>query len=321
MVSGFILAPIILKILRKEQIWKKDVKDTMYGEEATVFNEITKKLKGQQKIPRMGGFIIFFPILISLSVISFFFASKIFFWFSVFYGIVFLIAMFFDLIDVGYVKKFSPPKISHRLLLAFVLGTLLGIVLFSSISPVVGLPFGLSVYLGGAFIPLVGVWYLLWYSTSPIDGVDGLSPSIFFVIFLAMGFLGHIQFNGEVILLSAIFAGSLVPYLFYNLSPAKVYFTEVGIVTLLFGLTFLSVVGGVNGGDGFWFAVFAGAVLVLSQKLTLLQLYYRKRTGKKLFLSTPIHHHFQAKGLSNNKIVILYVGLTIIASLVGITLL
>ena len=91
MVSGFVLAPIILKILRKgEDLEKKMWKDTMYGKEASVFNEVTKKLKGEQKVPRMGGFLIFFPILISLSAISFFFASELFFWFAVFLWNIFL---------------------------------------------------------------------------------------------------------------------------------------------------------------------------------------------------------------------------------------
>ena len=71
---------------------------------------------------------------------------------------------------------------------------------------------------------------------------------------------------------------------------------KLGIVTLLFGLTFLSVISGVNGGDGFWFSVFAGAVLIFESKDNSNATLLPQKNREKIILEHSNTSSFPSKG-------------------------
>ncbi len=150
------------------------------------------------------------------------------------------------------------------------------------------------------------------------DGIDGLLTSVSVPIVLVLGALaylsGHLIYSdylnimylpdsGEMVVFAAAFAGALIGFLWYNSFPAQIFMGDTGSLTI----------GGI-------IAVFAlcirkelllpllcGVFLVESLSV-MIQVAYFKHTkkkygeGRRIFLMSPLHHHYQKKGLFETKI-------------------
>ncbi len=145
------------------------------------------------------------------------------------------------------------------------------------------------------------------------DGLDGLAGSVSAVFFLFLGLLIAMQGGGAVTALCFALAGALAGYLIFNTNRASVFMGDTGSLSL--------------GGFAASIALFsgnalaipiAGGAFVLSSISVILQVIYYKKTGKRIFMMAPIHHHFQKKGYSEGKISYVYAVLTAVA---GATLL
>ncbi len=137
------------------------------------------------------------------------------------------------------------------------------------------------------------------------DGLDGLAGSVSAVFFLCIGSLISLQGGGDAVLLSFALAGALFGYLIFNTSRASVFMGDTGSLSL--------------GGFAASIALFSGNALVipilggafvLSSISVIMQVIYYKKTGKRIFLMAPIHHHFQEKGYAEAKIAYTYAVLT-----------
>ena len=138
------------------------------------------------------------------------------------------------------------------------------------------------------------------------DGIDGLASSVTTIVALAfMLIAGTLGFEGANII-SASLAGALVGFLVWNWHPAKVFMGDTGSMFL--------------GGRGvaLSFAVDRPVFLILVGLLealsVMLQVVYFKKTKKRLFKMSPIHHHFEKSGWSEEKIVFVFSLVTIICS-------
>ena len=133
------------------------------------------------------------------------------------------------------------------------------------------------------------------------DGVDGLASSVTLVVacafMLGAGLLGNISIN----ILGASLAGACVGFLVWNAKPAKVFMGDTGsmflggmVVALSFGIGAPILL------------VFAGCVYFMEAISVMLQVSYFKLTKKRLFKMSPIHHHFEMSGWSEDKIVLVF---------------
>lgn len=130
------------------------------------------------------------------------------------------------------------------------------------------------------------------------DGIDGLASSVTLVVatffILAAGVLGQ---QGQMTLAAAL-AGACVGFLVWNSHPAKVFMGDTGSMFL----------GGMVVGLSFGIGrpillIFAGIIYLLEAMSVVLQVTYYKKTKKRLFKMSPIHHHFEMSGWSEEKIV------------------
>lgn len=133
------------------------------------------------------------------------------------------------------------------------------------------------------------------------DGVDGLASSVTFVVSLFYLVATTMLANWSYNLLSAALAGALVGFLIWNLNPARVFMGDTGSMFL----------GGIV--VAFAFAtelpilLFLSGILYLIEAMSVvIQVTYYKRTKKRLFKMSPIHHHFEMSGWNENKIVIVF---------------
>ncbi len=153
----------------------------------------------------------------------------------------------------------------------------------------------------------LGFWYFPYamlvilattLSMNEADGLDGLSSGVGSI---ALGALGVVAIlSGQVMLatLIGVLIGALMGYLWYNIYPARFFMGDVGSTALgvFLGVTALLT------DTGLYLPLFA-PILVIESLSVIVQKVWKRVYHKKLFLSTPIHHHFEAVGVQEPTIV------------------
>lgn len=144
------------------------------------------------------------------------------------------------------------------------------------------------------------------------DGIDGLAAAVAAVIGGVFSFLSGRAENLPALCLSAILLGCSLAFLFFNRHPARIFMGDTGSLFLgamvaaipfLLGRPFLSLV--------------CGVVYVVEGASVILQVLYYKATHRRLFLMAPIHHHFEKCGWSENRIVAVFSGLTLVSGVLA----
>ncbi len=147
------------------------------------------------------------------------------------------------------------------------------------------------------------------------DGIDGLASSVTLVVSVAFLVLsGTLNFFGANIIASAL-AGALIGFLCWNWHPAKIFMGDTGsmfIGGMVVALAFCI--------DRPIYLLLIGIVYLVEAISVILQVLYFKKTGKRLFKMSPIHHHFEKSGWSEVKIVLVFSAVTVITSAVCIFL-
>lgn len=160
-------------------------------------------------------------------------------------------------------------------------------------------------------VPFLGAWNLgLWFipffilvviSTSfavnETDGLDGLAGGILMIAFFAFGLLAFLQGKYDLVAFICVICGALLAFLWFNVFPARFIMGDtgsMGLGVLLAIVAFLT--------NSVFLLPFIGFVFLAEALSYLLQLFWKKVFRKKLFLSSPIHHHFEAVGWPEAKI-------------------
>ena len=169
-------------------------------------------------------------------------------------------------------------------------------------------------------------------ATNLTDGLDGLvsMPLIFvFLTFAIFAYiLGNINFSeyllvnyikgsGEIVIFSTSAIGALLGFLWFNSSPASIFMGDTGSQSLGASLAVTSILLK----QEIVLAV-AGGLFVIETISVILQVsYFKFSKGKRLFLMAPLHHHYEKKGLSEQKIVIRFWILSFLFCLLALSLL
>ncbi len=176
------------------------------------------------------------------------------------------------------------------------------------------IPFFGDVELGVWFIPLC--MFVILSETNAVnftDGIDGLCGTVSFVVTLFFLIVaGATGYFGQSLLAAAL-GGALVGFLVWNLHPAKVFMGDTG--SLFIGGAICALAFGIGRP---LLLLPAGIVYLIEMLSVVLQVTYFKLThGKRLFKMSPLHHHFEMSGWSENKIVTVFTLLTIAGGAVG----
>ena len=142
------------------------------------------------------------------------------------------------------------------------------------------------------------------------DGLDGLAGGTCAVFFLALFFLLSLQGGGALSVLCLCLSAALAGYLVFNTSRASLFMGDTGSLSLG---GFASAAALLSGNA--LVIPILGIMFVLSSISVILQVIYYKKTGKRIFLMAPLHHHFQMKGYSEGKIAYCYAAVTAVMAL------
>ena len=138
------------------------------------------------------------------------------------------------------------------------------------------------------------------------DGVDGLSSSVTLPVMAFFTAAAVLKGKYDLALLPASLFGGLIAYLFYNWHPAKVFMGDTGSLFL----------GGIVCSMAFaldmpLILILVGFIYICETLSVILQVGYFKLThGKRLFKMSPIHHHFEMCGWKEEKIVLVFAGIS-----------
>ncbi len=169
----------------------------------------------------------------------------------------------------------------------------------------------------------IGWWYIPFFmlvivgtsfSVNQTDGLDGLAGGTLLTTFATLAVISMLQGRLELAAFCAVIVGALLAFLWFNINPARFFMGDTGSMSL--GVT-LGIVAMLT--NTALLLPIMGIIFVIEALSTILQLLSKKlRKGKKIFRSSPIHHHFEAVGWSEPKIVMRFWVISMVAS--GLTI-
>ena len=339
---GIMIAPWILRFLRRRRLWRKQESlIDISGRQAS----ITQKLNDDSnlKVPRMGGLVI-------VGAVAF---TTLFFWvvslidkqgfihqldyvsrdagraetwlvvFSLLTGSI--IGILDDLAVVGHMNFFKGRlkayiggglPLSIRLLIAAGIGLVCGWWWYYQLGITsVTFPFLGSFDLGLFIIPLLILVVMATYSGGIIDGVDGLAGGVFAIIFTTYALIALLQGYFNLATFCLVVTGSILAFLWHNIPPAKFYMSETGSMALTVTLSIVAFMT-----DTVFLLPIIAFPLLITSLSVILQTLSKKFRGRKLFLVSPLHNYFRAKGLPAHNVVMRYWVVAQISSVCGLAI-
>ncbi len=161
------------------------------------------------------------------------------------------------------------------------------------------------------------------------DGLDGLASGCLVMVSLVLALVGffsnnvelskylnilYIEGSGEIAVYLCALAGACLGFLWFNGSPAQVFMGDTGSLAL----------GGILGVSAvllrreFLLALVGGIFVVETLSVMIQVLSYRLRNKKRVFLCTPLHHHFEYKGWPETKVVMRFWIVSLLLCMIGI---
>ena len=144
------------------------------------------------------------------------------------------------------------------------------------------------------------------------DGLDGLATSVTIITTSTFALLAYKENNFPIFVFCLVLVGALIGFLLFNKNPAKIFMGDTGSLALGGILAAISII--LHKEIAF---IFIGLVYILETLSVIIQVAYFKKTGKRIFKMSPLHHHFELSGYGEVKTVYLFVIIALISSGIG----
>jgi len=163
----------------------------------------------------------------------------------------------------------------------------------------VHVPFVGDIHIGWLFIPFfILVVVATSFSVNETDGLDGLAGGTLASAFAAFGAIAFAGGKYDIAGFCAVVCGATLAFLWFNVNPARFFMGDTGAMSL--GVT-LAIIAFLLNQE--LLLIVIGFIFVIESFSVIVQLLSKKFRKKKIFLSTPLHHHFEALGWPEQKVV------------------
>lgn len=317
---AIIITPFWSKILYRyfkpgKQIERKD---------APIFSRLHK---GKEGTPTMGGVVIWVTVV---------FLTLLFWYLSATVGGVWeklnflsrsqtflplgylLVAALVGMTDdmLGIFKR-GGFKMSRRILLFFLVAIIGAWWFFFKLDwDFINIPFIGDVTVGFWYIPIfIFVVFATAFSANETDGLDGLSGGVFLTMFAAYAAIAFDQGRMDLVAFIAVIMGALIAFLWFNIYPARFIMGDTGVMALGFTLGAIAMLT-----NTVLLLPIIGIIFVVESLSVIVQSISKKFRHKKIFLSTPIHHHFEALGWPESQVTMRFWMISAIGAIAGLVI-
>ncbi len=322
LVFGFIFGRPLIAVLRRRQGKGQPIRDD--GPEGHFVKAGT---------PTMGGLLIVGALLTSTLLWAR--LDNPFVWLVLFVTMSFAAIGFAD--DYAKVSKQNTSGVSGkiRLLLGFLISGIAGFWAAQYHPEALQYQLALPVFkdtlinLGVLFVPFSII--VIVGAANAVNLTDGLDGLAIMPVMIAAGTLGVIAYavgrvdfteyldvhyvpgTGEILIFTAGLFGGGLGFLWYNAPPAAVFMGDTGSLALGGALGAIAVATKHE-----LVLAIVGGLFVVEALSVIIQVLYFKRTGKRVFLMAPIHHHYEKKGWAEPQIVIRFWIISLILAMIGL---
>lgn len=321
---AILLTPLVTKLLYRFHINKQ----IRTSEGTPVFAQLHAKKAGT---PTMGGIIIWLTVL-GLAVILFI-LNNLFDGFWNYLNFIdraetylpiaaMLIAALIGLADdfLG-VLKIGPHggglRISQKMVVYLLLALIGALWFYYRLGwDVLAVPFVGNIQIGWLYIPLfIFIIVASAFSANETDGLDGLLGGVMLFAFLALTAVAFVLGRYDLATFGGVTIGALLAFLWFNIYPARFFMGDTGSMSL--GIT-MGVIAMLTN-TTLLLPLFA-SILVLESLSVIIQVISKKFRKKKIFISAPIHHHFEALGWPETKVTMRFWIVSVVFSALGLAI-
>ncbi len=298
----------------------------------TILEDGPKWHKSKQGTPTMGGIMIIAAVIVGLVVALIWSLAADnrliyelryrYYLVNLLGGLIFalmcgIIGLMDDYIKVVKKRNLGLTAKQKTVLQLFVSASYLGVLAISGMDTT-WIPFVGDVSITSGFgiifwpISLIFIYYLV-NAVNLTDGIDGLASSVTLVVACAFMLMAGRSANTSLTCFSAAVGGGCLGFLIYNSKPAKVFMGDTGSMFLGGAVVAL----GYGSGRPI-LLLLIGIVYILEALSVVLQVFFFKTTGKRIFKMSPIHHHFEMSGWSEEKICFVFGAVAMLASVLAL---
>ena len=317
-------APLLTNFLYKYKLGKK----IRNSGETPIFSQLHAHKEGT---PTMGGILIWVTMLIF--ILFFYFLGKII-PIPLFQNLNFLtqketflplgalilsalVGLFDDWLDVRGKGAFGGGglKVRHRILIYLLIAIVGALWFYFKLDwTVLHVPFLGNFEIGWWYIPIfIFIIVATSFSVNETDGLDGLAGGTLLISYAAYGVIAFSLGRYDLAAFCGVLIGALLAFLWFNIAPARFYMGDTGSMSL--GVT-LGIIALLT--NNIFILPFIGSIFVLESLSVVIQIISKKIRKQKVFLSAPIHHHYQAKGWPETKIVMRFWLVAAVTTAIGL---
>jgi phospho-N-acetylmuramoyl-pentapeptide-transferase len=330
-IVGILMTPVATHYFYKYKMWRRVSRNNNVP--INGFQKIHNE-KEELSTPRTGGMIIWLTVIFTIFIIwlvDLFFnndlSNKLYFisrnqtllpLFTLILAS--LIGLADDFLQIfGRGKWTTDPIILRYIKISIILflGLIIGWWFFAKLGiSELYIPWFGFVSLGYIFIPFFILVMLSLWSSSVIDGIDGLSGGVLASIFASYALIAFFKNQIDIAAFCAAITGGTLAFLWFNIPPARFYMGETGMI----GLTVTLAVIAFMTNTVLLLPIIAFPLFITSLS-NVLQIGARKFfNGKKVFRFAPLHHHFEALGWPRYKVTMRYWVAGLMMAIVGVIL-
>jgi len=310
---SMILTPVYTTAAYRWQWWKRPRVESWNGGAATVYSELHAE-KHKRNIPTMAGIVLVLSVALVTLTIN---LQRSQTWLPL-AGMVAagFIGLVDDLINIRGTNGIAGMRAKTKFLLYSIVALIGGWWFYSKLGVT-------HIYLPGFHEIYIGVFVVLLFwlvvvatanSVNITDGLDGLAGGLLTTSFTVYAIICAVEGKYALAALCMTIVGALLSYTWFNIFPARFFMGDVGAFALGTALGIIAMQT-----NTVYVLPIVGAVYVIETGSVIINRLSRKlRNGKRVFRTSPLHHHFEALGWPEAKVTMRFWILGQVAGILGL---